>query len=88
MYVDVSDIKKERERQCERILEEYRSRRDRLAIARESKSKRTIDLYKKDASSYNLDATLKKVTVTPELLFILFLFFAIMIIAIIGFEER
>lgn len=64
VYVDVSDEKKARELQYEKILREYQDKKQSLARVQEREAKRFSKFFAKDASSHNFGLLQKKVSIT------------------------
>lgn len=62
--MDISEEKKARELQYEKILHDYQSKKHSLASAKEREARKTSELFAKDASSHNLGRLQRKVSAT------------------------
>lgn len=60
--MNVSDEKKARDLQYEKVLHDYQEKKRHLTLAKEREAHKVFELYAKDASSYNFDIAQKKVS--------------------------
>lgn len=63
VYIDISDEKKARELQYEKILQDYQDKKRLLASARDREVKKVSGLFAKDASSHNFSRGQSKVSI-------------------------
>lgn len=69
IYTDVSEEKKKREQQYEKILHDYQDKKRRLTTAKEMDAKKRSQHYAKDASRYNFEVARRKVSVVCVVLY-------------------
>lgn len=62
-FIDVSEEKRLRELQYEKLLKEYQDRECRLALAKDREAKKISELFAKEAKLYNFDIAQRKVCV-------------------------
>ncbi len=62
--MDVSGEKREREQYYEKILHEYKDRKNNLGAFKESQAQKISQMYAKDTSSFNMDLAKQKVRLT------------------------
>lgn len=62
VYVDISEEKKAKELQYEKILHEYQDKKHHLTVANDVKAKKMSQLYAEDAATYNFELAQKKVS--------------------------
>ena len=63
VYIDISDEKKARELQYEKILHNYQSKKQSLARVQEREAKKVSKFFAKNASSHNFGLLQKKVSI-------------------------
>lgn len=74
MYVDLSEEKKRREKQYEKILHDYQDKRRCLATAKDNDAMRKVRHYAEDVSRYNFELAEKRVSSLCNFILIRFCF--------------